>query len=486
MTQQIRIRQSERDGHSLGLGVFAERAIVSGETILPVEGKQLSLAEVRTLEALESYPLQIGVRDFIDLEAPLRLVNHACEPNCYINEKALVALRDIQPGEELSFDYSLTIGQPGWCMRCRCGAVNCRKIVTCFMHLPSEVRQQAMARNRVPRYLLKVAFQEERFEGWQIIRHELKPRSEWWKKLVQLEIFRDHRLESAWDESVALELSDSQIDELEAAALEILEMANVGLDLLTEEGFPLEVNLPPVVLTSLMQSLAKRNPSVVTRIQFALDHQGRPRVNSIVGDAPVGVVEAGILQWDWLQSVFPDALQVNDIEERITEELKRYAGLSERLHLAYDRSDEGDRRTARYLTLLAEDAGLSVRRVYLEDIGWNAEQNCFVDRDYKEIVLPYFIYPWSFLIEEPFGEQLLNHPLGQAGLEPLWTSILREATFLPKLREVFPGHPYLREPVPNSLLATAYISSGKFVGLLLHERGADGAERVHPHFFHRR
>ncbi len=58
-----------------------------------------------------------------------RLINHSCHPNCEAEQNDadeiwVKALRDIQPGEELSFDYGYDIAffmdHP-----CRCGAANC-------------------------------------------------------------------------------------------------------------------------------------------------------------------------------------------------------------------------------------------------------------------------------------------------------------------------------------------------------------------------
>ena len=50
-----------------------------------------------------------------------RFINHACHPNCYVEIAGLTiwirAARTIQPGEELTYDYS-TGGAAG--IRCQC------------------------------------------------------------------------------------------------------------------------------------------------------------------------------------------------------------------------------------------------------------------------------------------------------------------------------------------------------------------------------
>jgi hypothetical protein len=56
-----------------------------------------------------------------------RFVNHSCDPTCRAPGYDLeVAVRDIQPGQELTDDYgSLNIG-PGFTV-CRCGSPRCRR-----------------------------------------------------------------------------------------------------------------------------------------------------------------------------------------------------------------------------------------------------------------------------------------------------------------------------------------------------------------------
>src|SRR6266487_3268737 len=59
------------------------------------------------------------------LKNTARYINHSCEPNCeaVVTKRTIgiVALRDIQAGEELSYNYGLTAKQ----YRCRCGAKQC-------------------------------------------------------------------------------------------------------------------------------------------------------------------------------------------------------------------------------------------------------------------------------------------------------------------------------------------------------------------------
>ncbi|MBV9210480.1 MAG: SET domain-containing protein-lysine N-methyltransferase [Acidobacteria bacterium] len=55
-------------------------------------------------------------------------INHSCQPNAYMTNNRghilFFALRDIEPGEEITVDYITTLHDDS--KRCTCGARNCR------------------------------------------------------------------------------------------------------------------------------------------------------------------------------------------------------------------------------------------------------------------------------------------------------------------------------------------------------------------------
>jgi len=64
----------------------------------------------------------------IDGDGIAAFINHSCEPNCEIDEIDghvwIIAMRDIAPGEEVTYDYHLYDGEDE--APCTCGATNCR------------------------------------------------------------------------------------------------------------------------------------------------------------------------------------------------------------------------------------------------------------------------------------------------------------------------------------------------------------------------
>lgn len=57
-------------------------------------------------------------------------INHSCQPNCFsrvtCGHMLFFALRDIEPGEEITLDYTPS-QHPG--RRCTCGAAKCRRVM---------------------------------------------------------------------------------------------------------------------------------------------------------------------------------------------------------------------------------------------------------------------------------------------------------------------------------------------------------------------
>ena len=65
----------------------------------------------------------------------------------------LVAIRDIAPGEEVTWDYSTTLAESNWHMICQCGAADCRRVIGNFTTIPLARQQFYRARNLVAPYL---------------------------------------------------------------------------------------------------------------------------------------------------------------------------------------------------------------------------------------------------------------------------------------------------------------------------------------------
>jgi uncharacterized protein len=116
-------------------GLFARQPIRAGELLIVWGGIIL------TGEELEQYPPEkrmhsVQVEENLYQLSPCEpepgdYINHCCAPNAGLSgQVAVVAMRDIAPGEEVCFDYAMSDGTPYDEFACACGAPNCRGQVT--------------------------------------------------------------------------------------------------------------------------------------------------------------------------------------------------------------------------------------------------------------------------------------------------------------------------------------------------------------------
>jgi hypothetical protein len=140
----------------LGRGVFARRAIRRGEILLAFGGPLIDFAETKRRGASECMAIQVGPDKYIDTQPPGVFVNHSCAPNTGIrNDWDLVALRDIPQGEEIRYDYSTSMDEKSFTMRCQCGSPGCRQVVTDFAELPAAVQDYYLCRRLVMSFIVR-------------------------------------------------------------------------------------------------------------------------------------------------------------------------------------------------------------------------------------------------------------------------------------------------------------------------------------------
>lgn len=145
---------------SLGKGMFATDKILENEIIFKFTGPILTLKQFfEKYEMNGCNVLQVDEDKYIDVIEPYLFVNHSCDPNAGVrNNGVLFALRDINAGEEIFFDYSTTADDVIWNMECKCGSKNCRKIIGDFITLPHERKQFYLKKNALMGYIKKMYY----------------------------------------------------------------------------------------------------------------------------------------------------------------------------------------------------------------------------------------------------------------------------------------------------------------------------------------
>jgi hypothetical protein len=127
-----------------GSGVYAARRIRKGTRIVEYLGERIShdtadsRYEAKGQDDGHTFLFIVDRRVVIDAGVAgneARFINHSCDPNCETviegGRVFIEAVRTIQPGEELGYEYGLTwesTDDPDELARyaCRCGAAKCR------------------------------------------------------------------------------------------------------------------------------------------------------------------------------------------------------------------------------------------------------------------------------------------------------------------------------------------------------------------------
>lgn len=147
----FRIKESR-----LGKSISAGTEISEGTFICRFTGKPILYKETLELGSKESFALQVKKNVYIYLDEPYRLFNHSCDPNCGLTgQLELIAIKKINKNDELTYDYSTTMLEHHWSMKCECRKENCRKVITDFDKLPKDTQQKYISLKIVQPFILK-------------------------------------------------------------------------------------------------------------------------------------------------------------------------------------------------------------------------------------------------------------------------------------------------------------------------------------------
>jgi hypothetical protein len=133
-----------------GLGIYAAKSFADHEIVISDSSGNyyngaLSYDQVCSLDLdLSRDCFQIDDDRFLLPSGSIDdLINHSCHPNAGIRLTRLgydlIALRDINVGDEITYDYSTYIESPER-LSCRCGTWRCRKEIGRFRELDPHLR----------------------------------------------------------------------------------------------------------------------------------------------------------------------------------------------------------------------------------------------------------------------------------------------------------------------------------------------------------
>ena len=164
--------------------------------------------------------------------------------------------------------------------------------------------------------------------------------------------------------------------------------------------------IPEAFIPLIEQSWNDDEKSLYGRFDLSWDGRGEPKMLEYNADTPTALLEASVVQWYWLQDVFPAHDQFNSIHERLIERWKQMrAGLPGRPASCTSPAS----RTS------AEDQG---NLDYLRDTAHAGRHRRAPDRHRRHrlgrqplpstwtsapITALFKLYPWEWMVREEFG-----------------------------------------------------------------------------------
>lgn len=142
---KIELRKSQ-----FGSGIFAIEKINAGEIIAEFDGDVYTKSEEWN-QNLSDHCIQFEAGKWRYSNGLAIYSNHSCDPNCGIkNLFQIVAMKDVEVGEELTWDYEMTEDNDMenkesfyyWILDCRCGSSICRGKIGSYRNMPKEIREK--------------------------------------------------------------------------------------------------------------------------------------------------------------------------------------------------------------------------------------------------------------------------------------------------------------------------------------------------------
>ncbi|MGA2888755.1 MAG: SET domain-containing protein-lysine N-methyltransferase [Terracidiphilus sp.] len=125
-------------------GCYTTTVIRKGERVAEYTGHRLTRDEADAAYANSPITYLFGLGDgsvVIDGHSMAMFINHSCDANCETSEEDgrvwITAIKNIEPGEEITYDYCLYDGDEDEAV-CNCGAGKCRGT----MYSKKEIRRR--------------------------------------------------------------------------------------------------------------------------------------------------------------------------------------------------------------------------------------------------------------------------------------------------------------------------------------------------------
>ncbi len=281
-----------------------------------------------------------------------------------------------------------------------------------------------------------------------------------------------------WDESACYQFTASEIDVIEAATEELQRLClEAGQSIIDNDRFA-DLHIPDAAIGAIKETWNSEPPSIYGRFDLAFDGVQPPKLLEYNAQTPTALLEASVIQWEWLEGERPRADQFNSIHDKLIakwKELRQYLPNAPVYFCHAD--DTEDMMTVAYLRDTAQQAGIETSALRMREIGWNAPEHQIRDLDERVIRSMFTLYPWEWLLGES-PEIAIASQSNTMWMEPIWKMLWSNKGLLAILWEMFPNHPnlleaHLQEPSGLKEYCRKPLLSREGHNILLHTSGGD-------------
>ena len=152
-------------------------------------------------------------------------------------------------------------------------------------------------------------------------RVRIQPRPNWQATVESLG-FHFHTVDERpyWDESAYYEFTTAEIDAIEKATYELDKMCLAAVQHIIDENLFDRFQIPPAYVPWVKTSWDRDEHTIYGRFDLCFSGLGEPKLLEYNADTPTSLLEAAVVQWNWMKERFPNLDQFNSIHERLIEE----------------------------------------------------------------------------------------------------------------------------------------------------------------------
>jgi glutathionylspermidine synthase len=272
----------------------------------------------------------------------------------------------------------------------------------------------------------------------------IPPRNNWQKAVEQLGFGFHTTNVPYWDESAYYAFSMDEILYIEKTSAELWDLCLGAVQHVIDNNLYHLFAIPEAFIPNIERTWNEDHPSIYGRFDLCY-RDGQVKLLEFNADTPTSLYEAGIIQWFWLQDFDKSKDQFNSVHEKLIGYWKYaqpylYPGI---VHFTCVKQSLEDLTNVEYIRDCAIQAGLDTRLLFIDDVGWDANDQVFVDMQDQPIKNIFKLYPWEWMVAEEFGTHILTDKNRALWIEPAWKMILSNKAILPVLWQLYPDCPYL-------------------------------------------